>query len=103
VTDERRRASDRPLDARLDREDLCPNCGGARRELPAPPGVFYCEACKLGSAGPNTEPPAPPPAPEPEQTGLFSVSEIGQDEGVDPGAEEAPPLTDADVPWDLDG
>lgn len=80
----------RPLDARGPRTDVCPTCGGERAELPPEisPGRFYCSRCERATVGPNTEPP-PPPAPE--QTGLFSVSDIGREP-----VEERPPLDDYD-------
>jgi hypothetical protein len=62
----------RSLDERGDRTDVCPSCGGERRELVLPPhALFYCPECEASTIGPNTE------APEraPEQANLFDPAE----------------------------
>lgn len=84
--------TERLLDRRGPRTDVCPGCGGERRELP--PEVvadrFYCSRCERASVGPNT---VAPPEPPPEPTALFSVSEIGAEQ---PG-EDRPPVDDYDL------
>lgn len=92
------RYPDRPLDVRGTRHDICPGCGGQREELLIAADLFYCPSCAKSTFGPNTE----RPAPRTEQTGLFSVSELGQpaeaifedeapiDEGMAWVADEAP-------------
>jgi hypothetical protein len=57
--------SDRPLDQRGPRTDVCPGCGGERQEIPMP-DQFYCDWCKRASAGPNEA------APEAPQEELFA-------------------------------
>ena len=88
----------RPLDARGDRVDLCPTCGGERQELPrnVVADVFYCEVCKRGTTGPNTEAPAEA---EPEQIDLFGATiEVPKQEHP---AEEAPPIDEGEA-WMAD-
>jgi len=81
----------RPLDARGPRTDICPTCGAERAELPPEisPDRFYCSRCERATVGPNA---TPPPPPAPEQTGLFSVSDIGRE----PAGDERPPLDEYD-------
>lgn len=55
-----------PEDGEDRRRDICPGCAAERWEILGPPDVFYCDACKKGTVGPNTE----APQPKPEQLGL---------------------------------
>lgn len=79
-----------PEDGRERRRDVCPTCGGERWELLGPPDVFYCDECKKGTVGPNTE----APTPEPEQIGLFAATiEVPKQE------HPAAPLPDEGMAW----
>lgn len=88
------RYASRSLDERGERTDVCPTCGGERRELVLPPhALFYCPECEASTSGPNDtyEPPV-------EATpALFSVSDLAvpvdeppPDEGMAWVGEEGP-------------
>lgn len=81
-----------PEDGEDRRRDTCPGCGAERWELLGPPDVFYCDACKKGTVGPNTE----GPKPKVEQIDLFAATiGVPKEEHL---AEEGPPI-DEGMAW----
>jgi hypothetical protein len=81
--------TERPLDQRGRRTDVCPTCGGERAELVVVPDRFYCAECQKATEGPNTKGPPPPPE---EQLGL----DMGLAENVH-DQYDRPPVDDYDM------
>lgn len=86
--------------------DTCPSCGGARWQLVIVPDRFYCDRCRVATPSveadvvgltwryPNTQA-AEVAEPEPDQQGLFSVSDIAPAASL---FDDTPPL-DEGMAW----